>query len=321
MRVIAESGPAVHRRAVVFCLNPAWLPFGAFAARQIALLPGSRSFDICIASTEQLDLPEGLKDLGLRVLQIEIGAMLSQQDTATRHGDAGYLRLAMPDLLKADYDRILYLDSDIFVHGGDFNKLFEVDLGGLCLGAVRVVTQWGSPERQRHEFAALDLAPAPYFNSGVLLIDVPAYIAAEVTRKALDLGAEKGHLFRSHDQSLLNVCLYRAWAELSPVWNWQWYVKAPFFAELAGQNIVHMIGPVKPWHDPGRACISLLYRKAYDSFLAAYFPDVQRVPQYAPDRMRKGWWWFLVGLRHVLRRRRFLRYLDRFPTETTVHLP
>lgn len=321
MQIIAESCTARHRLAVVFCLNPAWLPFGAFAARQIALLPGPRNFDICIASTEHLTLPDGLKDLGFRVLQIDVGSMLSEQDTATRHGDAAYLRLAIPDLIKDDYDRVLYLDSDIFVHGGDLNKLLEVDLGGLCLGAVRVVTQWGSPDRQRREFSALGLPPAPYFNSGVLLIDVAAYRTAEITRKALDLGAQKGHLLFSHDQSLLNVCLYRAWAELSPVWNWQWYVKAPFFEALAAPNIVHMIGPVKPWHVPGRACMSVVYRKAYDSFLAAYFPDVQRVPQRAPERMRKGWWWFLVGLRHVLRRRSLLRYLDRFPTETSVHLP
>ncbi len=321
MRVVRESRSADHRCAVVFCLDPAWLPFGAFAARQIALLPGPRSFDICIASTEPLSLPEGLKDLGFRVLEVDIGTMLSRQNTATRHGHAGYLRLAMPELLKDDYDRILYLDSDIFVHGGDLNELFRVDLGGLSVGAVRVVTQWKSPERQRHEFAALDLSPAPYFNSGVLLIDVSAYRTAEITRKALTLGAEKAHLFRSHDQSLLNVCLYRAWAELSPVWNWQWYVKAPFFEALAGPNIVHMIGPKKPWHDPGRACMSHVYRKAYDSFLAAYFPGVPRAPQHAAERMRKGWWWFLVGLRHLLRRRRLIQYLDRFPTETTVHLP
>jgi len=321
LRIITESSAAKHRRAVVFCLNPAWLPFGAFAARQIALLPGPRNFDICIASTEHLTLPEGLKDLGFRVLQIDVGSMLSEQDTSKRQGAATYLRLAIPDLFKDDYDRVLYLDSDIFVHGGDLNKLLEVDLGGLCLGAVRDVTQWGSPDRQRHEFSALGLPPAPYFNSGVLLIDVAAYGTAEITRKALQLGAEKGHLFTLNDQPLLNVCLYRAWAELSPVWNWQWCGKVPFFEALAGPNIVHMIGAVKPWHEPGRACMSVLYRKAYASFLAAYFPEVQRVPQHAPDRMRTGRWWCLAGLRHVLHRRRLLRYLDRFPTETTVRLP
>lgn len=321
MQVISESAPARFRQAVVFCLDPAWLPFGAFAARQIALLPQPRLFDICIVSTEPLSMPASLQDLGLRLLQIEARDTFSEQDVANRHGAAAYVRLAVPDLLMDDYERILYLDSDIFVHGGDFNSLFSVDLGGHCLGAVRVVTQWTAPSRQRHEFAALGLKAAAYFNSGVLLIDVATYCRAEIKQKALKLGVEKGHLFKAQDQSLLNVCLYGAWAELSPVWNWQWYRKAPFFEALAAPNIVHMIGPQKPWHEAGRACIPMHYRKAYAEFMAAYFPDFPQVEVKPPARMRTNGWWTLMGLRHVLRRRSLVRYLDRFPACTTVHFP
>lgn len=321
MQIVTQSTAAAHRWAIVFCLNSSWLPFGAMAARQIALLPGQRNFDICIASTEPLSLPDGLQNLDIRLLQIDTADSLAQQDTKTRHGTAAYLRLAMPELLKDDYDRILYLDSDIFVHGGDFNKLFGVELGGRCLGAVRDFPQWIAPNRQRHEFAALGLQPAAYFNSGVLLIDVAPYRAAEITRKALELGAEKGHLLKAQDQSLLNICLYRDWAELSPVWNWQWYLKGTFFEMLAGPNVVHMIGPVKPWHEAGRACMSMLYRKAYASFLKAHFPEVPRIEPQTPARMLSGGWWLLAAVRHVLRRRGLIRYLDRFPTETTVHLP
>lgn len=321
MRIVAESGPSNHRQAVVFCLNRAWLPFAAMAARQIALLPGKRDFDICLASVEPLVLPEELGSLGLRLLRIDVGDLLAGLHGPSQHPSETYLRLAMPDLLAENYDRILYLDSDVFVQGGDISALLSVDLGGRCVGAVRVVTQWGSPQRQRHEFAIMGLKPAPYFNAGVLLIDIIAYRKLDITRKALELGGAKGKLFKAHDQSLLNVCLHGAWAELSPAWNWQWFLKAPFFEALAGPNVVHMIGTTKPWHEPGRVCMSMLYQKAYASFLAAYFPEYPRVEPQIPYRMRTRFWWFLTGLRHVLRRARILRFLDRFPTETTVHLP
>jgi hypothetical protein len=321
MRIVAQSHPAKHRSAVVFCVNRQWLPFAAVAARQIALLPLPRQFDICIASTDPIDLPAPLSALGLRLIRIDIADLLASQKTSGRLGAESYLRLAMPDLLAGDYDRLLYLDADVFVHGGDFNALFRVDLGGRCLGAVRDQPQWRKPQRQKKEFRVMGLNPAAYFNSGVLLIDVPAYRTADITGKALALGRAKGHLFTLHDQSLLNICLYRNWAELSPVWNWQWFKKAPFFELLAAPNIVHFIGPSKPWTEPGKSVIPLTYRKAYGEVLTAFFPDVPPVGVQAHPRMRTGFWWFLAFCRHQLRLRPLLRYLDRFPTETTVHLP
>ncbi|MFN3970072.1 MAG: glycosyltransferase family 8 protein [Gemmobacter sp.] len=321
MRIVAQTGAAAHRRAVVFCLNAAWLPYGAFAARQIALLPGRRDFDICIASTEPLVLPEGLRDLGLRLVQIDVGDFAVGQQTDTRLGAESYVRLVMPELLEGDYDRILYLDADIFVSGGDFGALMDADLGGLCVGAVRDQLMWRPSARPPPEFGAAGLEGGDYFNSGVMLIDIPAFLAADVCRRALALGREKGHLFASHDQSLLNVCLHGAWAELSPVWNWQWYLARPFYDMIVAANIVHFITPLKPWRESGKACMAMGYRKAYAAFLSAYFPDVPRAEPRVPPRMRSGWWWFVNGLRHVQRRGQLLRYLDRFPTDTTVHLP
>ena len=52
-----------------------------------------------------------------------------------------YARLLMSDLLQRELDKILYLDSDILVHG-DIDKLWATDLSGKTAGAVVDLPQY-----------------------------------------------------------------------------------------------------------------------------------------------------------------------------------
>ena len=53
MAVVLEAAtPARSDRAVVFAADRGYLRLAAFAASQIAALPGGRDFDICICAPE-----------------------------------------------------------------------------------------------------------------------------------------------------------------------------------------------------------------------------------------------------------------------------
>lgn len=303
------------RAAVVMALNAAYAPFAATLAAGIAARHPGRDFDICLCAQDDLNLPAGLADLGLRTIRIPGANPYAGGPHQSRHGAETWLRLLLPDLLAAEYDRLLYLDSDILCMGAGIGRLLRADLGGHWLGAVRDNTQWRTPARRNPEFRAAGRPALPYFNAGVLLIDVPAWQKAEIGAAALRLFGDRGAILTRHDQSLLNLLADGRWAELSPVWNWQYTWSSRFFADLAEPRLVHFIGPRKPWKDSARA-LPARFRAPYAA-MAAHFPDSGALSgvdaegiAWPPEigRMLLKHWWSAARMR---------AYLARFPDPFT----
>lgn len=313
------SRPARHDKAIVFAADGKYEKFALFAAEQIARLHPERDFDICLcAMGEQTPLPPSLAHLDIRYCRITTGDLFDGLRLDEGRTQVVYLRLALPLALKADYRRMLYLDSDIFVQGGDFSALMDVDLGPHILGAVRDNMQWRTPSRRPLQFRRLGLPGVRYFNAGVLLIDVARFNDADLLGRCTAFGRENREKMIRHDQNLLNGTLQGAWAELNPVWNWQYTRSSLFFEAMEGANVVHFIGPKKPWTHTGGA-LPRRFRRAYRAFFAEHFPDAPpigpdgRPPHENRDFLRSAFW------RHLLATGRFCDYLDRFPDELTVH--
>lgn len=315
---VQSSRPAAARQAVVFCCNAAYLPFALHAAAQIAALSPDRRFDICLCCSEAwLDVPEALAPLDLRICRIDVGNVFDGLRLDANRTHDVYLRIALPEALAPDYDRILYLDSDIFVQGGDFAALLALHLGGHAIGAVRDNIQWRTPDRRPEQFKRLGLPAARYFNAGVLLMDVPAYNAARLMERCLDLGRREAARMIRHDQNLYNAVLQGDWAELSPMWNWQYSWAARLFEPTRHPHIVHFIGTLKPWADR-EGQFSPRFARSFDAFLARHFPGRERrpvSPGILPDHpfMRR------MLLKHFLSASKLSRYLSRFPSDLTVH--
>ncbi|WP_406871059.1 glycosyltransferase family 8 protein [Thioclava sp. 'Guangxiensis'] len=315
---VNANRPATHRKAIIFCCDNGYLPYAALAAEQILNSTPTHDFDICIAFNERpVTIPESLAHLGIRLLKVDIGTMFEGLRLDAGKSHDVYLRLALPQALADDYDRILYMDSDIYVQGGDFSALMATDLGDRPLGAVRDNIQWRSPGRRATQFKRLGLPAAPYFNAGVLLMDVANYIASGLLEACLDLGRREAPRMIRHDQNLYNSVLQGNWAELSPFWNWQYSWAARFFCDVQGPNVIHFIGNSKPWKDkdgqfPPR------FRQHYSRFIRTHFPEHGdcHIPeaQLPPDgaRMRK------MLIKHLLSSKAIARYLARFPTDLTV---
>jgi lipopolysaccharide biosynthesis glycosyltransferase len=181
---------------------------------------------------------------------------------------AAFARLKIPELLPG-LDRAIYLDSDVVVHT-DLTPLWNVDLQGKAVGAVQdsgipvVGAQLGI---QSHD--ALGLEPErPYFNSGVLVMDLNAWRKHDIPERALAYLTTYADQLNTCDQEGLNAALCGHWHSLDLHWN----VTTEFFnvedllpsspmyedfrrrvrnekADVcAAPSIIHFTSSAKPWN-------------------------------------------------------------------------
>lgn len=317
---LTSDRPARAKKAIVFACDGNYAPYAWFAAERLAALAPARDFDICLAAMQMPAPVPGLEHLGVRLCRIETGGIFADLCRDARRTEAAYLRYALPRAFTAEYHRLLYLDADVFPQAGDFSALLDVDLLGHAVGAVRDNTQWRTPKRRPKSFVRLGLPSAPYFNSGLLLIDTAAFEAQGVLDRCLALGAKYPPERIGLDQEMINATLRGDWAELSPVWNWQYTWATRLLEGMVGANLLHFIGHRKPWrHDKGE--LPLRFRHAYAAFLTAHFPEL---PPLGGDGTRpEANVVFLYKLlaKHLVTTWPMTRYLARFPSDLTVHDP
>jgi lipopolysaccharide biosynthesis glycosyltransferase len=166
-----------------------------------------------------------------------------------RFTSATYARLLIPDLLPASVRRAVYLDSDVLVRR-DLSPLFTTALGDAPVGAVRDATilttaDPGSGVREPG-------SPRPYFNNGVLVIDLDRWRMTGLGARALEYAAAGGEPLPWADQDALNA-VNDDWRELPATWNLQHRR-----LRTANKNaaVLHFTGQ-KPWYgsctSPGTA--------------------------------------------------------------------
>ncbi|SDE62702.1 glycosyltransferase family 8 protein [Rhodobacter capsulatus] len=306
-----QESAQLFRKALVLCLDSTYLPYTLFLAQQIHQKEPKRDYDICLISDEPLTIPPEFAHLRLKLCR-----PLHDEDylrlKVTHLARSTYLRMWAPRLLACDYDRIIYLDSDIFADATGLSRLFEMDMNGRSLAAVLDVQQWYRPRRNIKEFKLAGRSLRPYFNGGFLLIDTARYIEDRVLERAIDIAQAHPDWICHHDQSLLNLAIDGEWLELSPVWNWQWPSKYPLFTDWVGPRLLHFIGDRKPWHDPKGYC-PRRFVLAYSEFFGQYFPSLMPVAEQGLSVLHSKTRLVWLALRFLALRPRLLRYLDQFP--------
>lgn len=305
-----------YSRAVALCCDANYLPYTAFVASQIALSPVPRSFDIYICSSDELVLPQSLLGLGVQSIRIDQSEQL-QRLKSTHLPVTAYLRLWLPQALGDRHERILYMDGDVYIEAADLNRLLDIDLKGRPVGAIRDMQQWLTPNKHVREFVDAGLPRAPYFNSGVLVMDVPSFNALNILGRCLELCAERPEVIHHHDQSALNCVLHGQWTELSPLWNWQWAGKRPIWSLGEAIQIAHFAGTErKPWNDPHGWCPPR-YAAHWETFIRHHFPDFRSVGVVAPSKLNDRKQLFKLFAEHWMIHGRIRRYIDQFPTLDT----
>ena len=182
---------------------------------------------------------------GSRLILYELAARLRANPhlVVRRHlNQTAYARLMLGELLPASVRRVLYLDCDV-ICTGDIVELWRLSDAVPVAGAVidRAGEGWkrllGLP------------AEAPYFNSGVLLINLDGWRSRDLGREILDWIAANPDSITLADQDAINAVLWEAITPLPDRWNLQvGDTSGPLPAErLRDARLLHYTGPNKPW--------------------------------------------------------------------------
>ena len=137
---------------------------------------------------------------------------------------AVYYRLLLAELLPLKLDRVIYLDCDLVVRAS-LRQLWSLPLGGHVLGAV--------PDPGFLGRAKLGMSHTePYFNSGVMLIDLQHWRRHGIGEAAIEFAAQHPERLSFGDQCTLNWTVRGRWLAIDQKWNMQ----GPSFGRLAADG-------------------------------------------------------------------------------------
>ena len=124
---------------------------------------------------------------------------------------AAYARIFLPDVLEEE-GRVLYLDCDTLVTG-PLAELFDLDLNGkpIALGYDCVLHHYKRYVRQPAEL--------PYYNSGVMLIDLGAWRSCRCTERFLSELENPGGPNPLGDQDIIVRLFSQETQPFDPKWN------------------------------------------------------------------------------------------------------
>lgn len=168
---------------------------------------------------------------------------------------ATYFRLFIPEVLPKDIDKVLFLDSDMIIRKSII-PLWETDVSAYSHAAVESPNSHDAKKRLEIPLSF------PYFNAGMLLINLVFWRQEKIFSKAIDFISSHKEKILWWDQDVLNYLLYKYWLPIDPIWNSLGGLWSENFAMLPEASlpayqlakidptIVHFsgAGACKPWH-------------------------------------------------------------------------
>jgi lipopolysaccharide biosynthesis glycosyltransferase len=132
-----------------------------------------------------------------------------------------YMRVFSPYVVGNDVERLIYLDVDTIVNE-DISKLWYTPLGDYTIAAAQdsgktIDCAWGGIPNYKELGLTADTM---YFNSGVLIINVPKWRAENTSNRVIKALSDYREHVRLADQYGLNVVMANKWLQLDPKWNW-----------------------------------------------------------------------------------------------------
>lgn len=171
--------------------------------------------------------------------------------------DIVYARFVMDRFLPEEITRLIYLDCDMMMLA-PIEQLWETDLGGKPLAAVQ--DPWskfiGSGRDMRERGGLLDPAD-PYFNAGLLVIDMAGWRAEKIAEKLEAHIADGTVETLSYSQNVLNLIMGGKWHRLDTLWNV--IDPLPAHVSLNPYNL-HYTGTGRPWRLFSRVGHARMYR-------------------------------------------------------------
>jgi lipopolysaccharide biosynthesis glycosyltransferase len=181
----------------------------------------------------------------------------------TNFNETVFYRYAIPKVVRADCQRAIYLDSDVVVRE-DIAHLLDLIPTHGSVAAVRDFSIPTYAKRFSGESVGEWLAyepGQPYFNSGVLGINVEYWRQNQVHERACAMLSDHPDTCRWPGQDPLNFSLRGTWQEVDLAWNLQTggpdrirrlggseieFLGEPYEQIRQRAKIIHFTG-IKPW--------------------------------------------------------------------------
>jgi len=165
-----------------------------------------------------------------------------------------HARLFLADLLPGQYQRVFYMDADIQITGS-LNALIQTELPADCdFAAVpdpMAIELYEGPSAHpkiQAYFDGLGIKSSPdrpYFNSGTLLINLPAW--ATIGRDAIKFQTTMPAKCVFHDQSAANFAGHSKMMPMSFRWNFPIFFRNCGVERPIAPSVYHFMSKPKPW--------------------------------------------------------------------------
>lgn len=280
-----------HARTIVFAPDNNYCKY--FGVALLSLIDHSRKEDNYDLIVFESDITERNKKLLQSLLPpnfslrfFDINDFISEQigaisfETREYWSISMYYRIFIPILMQK-YKKVLYCDADICFNQ-PLDELFNIDFEGKELLAV-----WDSitpimnldKGRARHILEELALPnPQEYFNSGVLMFNIPA-IKLDNYLESFKTALTTKEL-RFPDQDILNIMFNGKLKTLPMKYNYQYHLPIfrknylneiwgdfikDFLAARENPVIIHYTSSRKPWHAPQEEWANVFWNYARKS--------------------------------------------------------
>lgn len=155
-----------------------------------------------------------------------------------------YFRLYAPYILPKSIDKILYIDVDIICRGS-IKELYNTPLDGNIFGAVENVDPDVNFLPWINQRLGLDINN-PYYNAGVLLIDLNEYRNFTTAEEITKFINENEEIIWCQDQDVINKMFNGKIKKLDDTYNYQ--VNHIDISKVVYNKVLtHYLSSTKPW--------------------------------------------------------------------------
>ena len=237
-------------------------PFYALASSIFCNNPNEAFTLHCITKdvkeAEKTEISDYLQENGSIAYFYTVDDTLIQNFVVRSHWNTSvYFKIFFPLLVDNSIKRLLYLDTDMLVLG-KLRELYEIDLKNYPLAVV------ADPHVRNEAYWELH-KKENYFNSGMMLIDLPKWNSLEISQKTLKILNENPEKIIYVDQDALNIALEDNFLLVSEKYNYT-YTHIP--KELSIKELKKQLSDItilhftlsRPWHFLCRNPYRYLYR-------------------------------------------------------------
>lgn len=203
-------------------------------------------------------------------------------------------RLLLDKLLPKNMEKILYLDGDTIVRR-NLSELWDIDLKNNVFGMSI------EPTYDKSRKASIGLSNKPYYNAGVLLINLMEWRRIDASKTILKFYKDHDGKLFANDQDAINGSMKNYIYTISPSYNFynifyqynynflnklmspvKYISENTFKKAVDNPHIIHYLGEERPWRRGNHH----KYKKDYIKYLS-------KTP-WANQGIEKGWEFYFI---------------------------